>query len=105
MDKLLLNCIAFDWDEGNAEKNWIRHLVTRSESEQVFFNEPLIMADDTNRSQFEKRWHSLGRTDVGRLLFIAVTIREELILVISARDMNKREREFYNEQIKKDTSI
>ena len=38
MDKLLLNCIGFDWDEGNINKNWIRHQVKRNESEQVFFN-------------------------------------------------------------------
>lgn len=103
MDELLLNCIGFDWDEGNVEKNWIRHQVTKNESEQVFFNEPLIIADDTKHSQDEKRWYILGRTDAGRLLFIAFTIRKDLIRVISARDMNKKEREIYYEQIKKDT--
>ena len=103
MDELLLNCIGFDWDEGNVEKNWIRHQVTKNESEQVFFNEPLIIADDTKHSQDEKRWYILGRTDAGKLLFIAFTIRKDLIRVISARDMNKKEREIYYEQIKKDT--
>jgi uncharacterized DUF497 family protein len=103
MDELLLNCVGFDWDAENAEKNWIRHQVTRNESEQVFFNEPLIIADDTKHSQYEKRWYILGRTDIERLLFIAFTRRKDLIRVISARDMNKKEREVYYEQIKKDT--
>ena len=103
MDELLLNCIGFDWDEGNAEKNWLHHQVTRNESEQVFFTEPLIIADDTKHAQYEKRWYILGSTDAGRLLFIAFTIRKDLIRVISARDMNNKEREVYYEQIKKNT--
>jgi len=103
MDELLLNCVGFDWGKGNAEKNWIRHQVTRNESEQVFFNEPLIIANDTKHSQYEKRRYILGRTDAERVLFIAFTIRNDLIRVISARDMNKKEREVYYEQIKEDT--
>ena len=103
MNELILNCIGFDWDKGNIEKNWIRHQVTRNESEQAFFNEPLIIAEDMKHSQYEKRWYLLGKTDTGRLLFIVFTIRKDLIRVISARDMNKNEREAYNEQIKKDT--
>ena len=30
----------FEWDDGNSEKNWIRHRVSRQECEQVFFNRP-----------------------------------------------------------------
>ncbi len=105
MDELLLNCVGFDWDEGNAEKNWIRHQVTRNEAEQVFFNAPFIIADDTKHLQAEKRWYILGKTDADRLLFIVFTIRKDLIRVISARAMNKKEREVYYGQLKKNTSI
>ncbi len=62
MEAILSKCVGFDWDKGNADKNWIRHHVTRNESEQVFFNEPRIIADDTRHSQYEKRWYILGRT-------------------------------------------
>lgn len=103
MNTLLLNCIGFDWDEGNSEKNWIRHQVIRNEAEQVFFNVPLIIGDDMNHLKYEKRWYILGRTDASRLLFIAFTIRKDLICVLSARDMHKKERQVYYEQIKKDT--
>ena len=47
----------------------------------------------------------LGRTDQDRFLFAVFTIREELIRIISARDMNKKEREIYNEEIKKDSEF
>ena len=38
----------------------------------------------------------LGKTDSGRKLFVVCTIRGDLIRVISARDMTKREREVYS---------
>ena len=39
-------CTGFEWDDGNSEKNWIRHRVSRGEAEQVFFHQPLVVADD-----------------------------------------------------------
>ena len=101
MDKILHNCEGFQWDKGNSDKNWLRHQVTKNECEQVFFNKPTIVADDKKHSQIENRWYLLGQTDTHRLLFVVFTIRKNLIRVISARNMNKRERNIYYEQIKK----
>ncbi|MGD9489900.1 MAG: BrnT family toxin [Calditrichaceae bacterium] len=101
MNQILENCNGFQWDKGNFEKNWERHQVTRNECEQVFFNVPLLVEDDEEHSTQEKRWFLLGQTDSSRLLFVVFTIRKDLIRVISARDMNKNERDVYNEQIKK----
>lgn len=98
MKELFDKCTGFDWDEGNSLKNWIRHQVLQGECEQVFFNEPLIVFDDLKHSEAEKRWFLLGRTDSGRLLFVVFTVRRHLIRVISARDMNKKEREVYDEK-------
>ena len=36
-----------------------------------------------------------GQTTAGRLLLVVFTIRGELIRVISARDMSRKEREIY----------
>lgn len=91
-------CNGFEWDEGNSLKNWVRHQVSQGECEQVFFNEPLIVYDDLKHSQNEKRWFLLEKADSGRFLFIVFTIRKNLIRVISVRDMNKKEKEIYNEQ-------
>ena len=99
MKEILYNYTGFDWDEGNSQKNWILHHVSCNECEQVFFNEPLVVAADEKHSQFEERWYLLGSTDSQRLLFVVFTIRENLIRVISARDMNKKERKIYYEQI------
>jgi len=97
MKEILQQCSGFQWDEGNSKKNWILHQVSQSECEQLFFNKPLIIGDDEKHSQTEKRWFLLGQTDSKRLLFVVFAIRGELIRVISARDMNKKERGFYNE--------
>ena len=85
----------FEWDEGNAEKNWDRHQVHWWECEQVFFNRPLVVADDEAHSDQEVRSYALGQTDAGRLLFVAYTLRGERIRVISARDMTRREKKEY----------
>ena len=86
---------GFDWDDGNLLKNWEKHGVTHLEAEQVFFNEPLIVVDDEKHSQAESRWYGLGSTDGLRLLMVVFTIRNHKIRVISARDMNRKERRVY----------
>ena len=100
MKYILADCIGFDSDEGNSEKNWILHQVSRNECEQVFFNAPIIVGDDIFHSQSEFRWFLLGKTDNKRQLFIVFTIREKLIRIISARDMSKKERRINNEKSK-----
>ena len=90
------NCVGFEWDEGNSEKNWVRHHVTMPECEQVFFNQPLILAGNEERSQSEQRYYALGQTDDGRRLFIVFIVRGELVRVISARDMSRQERKVYD---------
>lgn len=91
----LEDCVGFDWDDANAEKNWERHRVTPEEAEDVFFNEPLVVRGDARHSQRERRFLALGQTSRGRRLFVAYTIRVQLIRVISVRDMNRREQEAY----------
>ncbi|MFP4231280.1 MAG: hypothetical protein ACLFRR_05480 [Spirochaetaceae bacterium] len=59
---------GFDWDEGSADKNGESHKVSPREAEQVFFSRPL---------------------------FVAFTLRDDSIRVISARDMSRRERKVY----------
>jgi uncharacterized protein len=94
----LTNITGFQWDDGNARKNE-KHGVSTAESEQVFFNAPLLMLEDEKHSVSEPRFHALGKTDDGRLLHITFTLREdgEKIRVISARDMHRKEREIYDQ--------
>ncbi|HHS13282.1 MAG TPA: BrnT family toxin [bacterium] len=88
-------CTGFEWDKHNIYKNWEKHRVTPTESEQVFFNQPLILADDAMHSGAEIRFYALGSSDRSRRLFISFTIRNLKIRVISSREMSKKEREEY----------
>jgi uncharacterized DUF497 family protein len=92
----LRKCVGFDWDEHNTRKNWEKHQIMPGECEQVFFNRPLMEGPDSEHSLQEQRYYVLGRTNDGRRVFIAFTIRGQLIRVISARDMSKRERRQYD---------
>ena len=60
----------------------------------------MIVVKDVPHSQKEERFYVLGKTDQTRRLFIAFTIREKLIRVISSRDMNKKERKVYENREK-----
>jgi len=91
---------GFDWDKGNAEKNWLKHGITQFECEQIFFNRPLIIAPDEAHSQKELRFYALGQTNVERPLFLVFTVRKNLIRVISARDMSRSEKEVYKSREK-----
>lgn len=89
---------GFQWDAGNARKSHDKHLVTQSEAEQIFLNDPLLLLADARHSEQEARFHALGKTDSDRHLLVAFTLREDqtLIRVISARDMNRKERKIYD---------
>lgn len=82
---------GFDRD-GNALRSEDRHRVARSEAEQVFLNDPLLMPDGKHSDQ-ELRFHALGMTDYGRRLHITFTLRRNrtLVRVISARAMSRKE--------------
>jgi uncharacterized DUF497 family protein len=87
---------GFDWDKGNVRKNE-KHSVSMAESEQVFFNAPLLVVEDDKHSIQELRFHALVKTDDSRLLHITFTKRhnEEKIRITSARDMHRKERTVY----------
>ena len=90
---------GFQWDAGNARKNE-QHGVLQLEVEQVFFDPKLLTLPDPNHSANEARFHALGGTHEGRLLHITFTLRAQrtLIRVVSARNMSRRERKFYESQ-------
>ena len=97
MEKDFDNFLGFQWDRGNIDKNLLKHNVENWECEQVFFNKPILVLEDPSHSLSEKRWAAFGKTDADRLLVVVFTKRGKLLRVISARDMNKKEKQFYEE--------
>ena len=94
MEKEYPDFTGFDWDQGNINKNR-KHDVEYTECEQIFFNEPIIILDDPKHSFSEIRYAAFGVTDGGRKLVVIYTMRNKKLRVISARDMSRKERTFY----------
>ena len=91
---------AFKWDEGNIDKNWLCHQVHNQECEEVFFDNTKKLLNDVLHSGKEERYIILGKTNRSRLLFVVFTIRKDKIRIISARDLNKKEKHLYEKAIK-----
>ena len=93
--EIIYGAESFEWDEANITKNWEKHKVSHFECEEIFFNEPLVVAPDEIHSKHETRHYALGKTNQERLLFVVFTMRGKKIRVVSARDTNKKERRYY----------
>jgi uncharacterized DUF497 family protein len=91
----ITDCVGFEWDTGNEDKNRRKHQISKWQCEQVFFNSPLLVYEDIKHTDHERRSYLLGHTDLDRRLFISFTIRNKLIRVISARPQSRKERVIY----------
>lgn len=89
----------FEWDKGNIDKNK-KHDVENNEAEEVFFDKDSLTLPDEKHSFREKRFMNLGKSKINRLLSVIFTVRKSKIRIISARDMNKKERRLYEENSK-----
>ncbi len=104
----LADCEGFEWDAGNAPKVRTRHDVEPGECEQAFFGEPLLVSVDDKHSHVEERWRALGCTLAGRRLHLVFTLRDLNIRVLAAREMNRKERQDYEQakaRAKKDSDV
>lgn len=80
------------WDQDTVD-HIARHSVTPEEVEEVLFNEidlPLIMRGRENR------YLVYGKTDGGRPLLVVWAFKNRKTKIITARDLNKKEKQFYN---------
>lgn len=93
--RIFADVVGFEWDDGNRDKNLVKHKVTNAECEEAFADECRVVREDTVHSKVEVRHYLVGKTKRGRSLYISFTTRLDLIRVISARDSNKKERKLY----------
>lgn len=78
-----LGLIEFDWDDANIE-HLARHDVLPAEFEQAMLNDPEDLHYDSVEG--EDRFHSVGMTNGGRLLFLSWTVRWEKVRAVTAFD-------------------
>ncbi len=91
-----MKIVGFIWLEEIVEKLEVRHQVAPEEVEQVFDSQPRVKRMNKGHFRGEDVYRALGQTDAGRYLvvfFIHKLTHEALIL--SARDMDDKERKSY----------
>ena len=87
---------AFEWDKAKAVENFKSHGVTFEDATRAFADPFAIERLDNRENYGEDRFNILGMVD-GRLLFVAFTLRGEIIRIISARGAEPHEKRKYHE--------
>jgi len=89
------------WKERFVEKIGEKHDVTTDEVEQILFSRAHFRLIEREQVKGENLYVAYGQTEAGRYL-VVFFIRKRRVgaLPISARDMTKAERRYYNAQKK-----
>jgi uncharacterized DUF497 family protein len=87
----------FEWDDGKAAANLAKHKVSFSVAMRAFDDAFAVEREDETEDYGEPRFNLLGMVD-GRVLFVAYTIRDDIIRFISAREAEPYERRLYHEE-------
>ncbi len=90
----------FEWDPAKAQVNLRKHGIRFREAATVFRDPLALTLFDTDHSNGEERWITIGVSDIGRVLVVCHTYREEtlnsaIIRLYSSRKAKKREIEQY----------
>ncbi|MCB0341275.1 MAG: BrnT family toxin [Pseudobdellovibrionaceae bacterium] len=92
----------FEWDSGNRSKNKTKHNISIDEVESVFRSGlALPLGIQISPVVSEQRLGLVGPTLNGKILQVAFTMREGRVRVISARPAHKKERNQYEEILRK----
>jgi uncharacterized DUF497 family protein len=83
------------WLSDIIDKLAFKHHVDASEVEEVFDNRPKIRFVQKGYSKGEDVYIALGRSAAGRYLAVIFIHKNNNALILSARDMAKRERKQY----------
>jgi uncharacterized protein len=86
-----------EWDEAKAEANLQKHRVPFTEAATVFGDDLASTVYDSEHSDDEDRYITIGMSVTGRVLIVSHTDRGNRIRIISARAATRRERKDYEE--------
>ena len=85
----------FEWDPEKAADNLKKHGVGFPEAMTVFADSLEVTIPDTDHSEGEARFLSLGWSDAKRMVVVAYTERAGNIRIIHAREAAPKERRTY----------
>jgi uncharacterized protein len=87
--------VDFEWDSAKEQANRKKHGVDFQTAAKVFLDPHAIELDDRDAAG-ELRFNAIGMVD-GRVLFVAYTMRGDVIRIISARGAEPHEKRKYHE--------
>jgi uncharacterized protein len=93
--------VKFEWDPAKATANFRQHRVSFVEAGSVFYDPLGITTFDPEHSHEEDRYITVGASSAGRILMVAHTDRKERIRIITARELTRRERKDYEDEIQR----
>jgi uncharacterized DUF497 family protein len=93
----ILHYVDYEWDQAKAASNLDKHEVSFEEAATVFSDPLYIDFYDPDHSVDEHRYLIMGQSTAGRLLIVSYTERDEVVRLISAREMTSSERRAYEE--------
>jgi hypothetical protein len=83
----------FIWLPDIIQKLAVKHQVTQDEVEEVFFNSPRFRFVESGNRMGEDVYAATGQTDAGRYLIVFFIHKPgSRALILSARDMDSKER-------------
>jgi uncharacterized protein len=91
--------MLFDWDEEKAKNNLIKHGVSFDEATSVFDDPLFLTFADPEHSYQEQRFIIMGESATGQLLVVSYTDRKDIIRLISARPVTRKERKAYESEL------
>lgn len=89
--------MEFEWNEEKAATNLVKHRVSFDEAKTVFADPLYVDFYDPDHSIDEHRYIIIGESQQRRLLIVSYTEREDIVRLISAREVTRSEQETYEE--------
>lgn len=90
--------MEFEWDLSKAITNEKKHGINFSEATTVFGDPLELTISDPEHSSGEFRFLSIGKSNVGNLLVVSYTERQQnRIRIISARKAMRQEQKYYEQ--------
>jgi hypothetical protein len=93
--------IDFEWGITKAKTNLRKHRVAFSEATTVLRDRLSITIHDPDHSANEDRNITIGASIAGRFLMVAHTDRGDRTRIISARELTRKERKAYENEIQR----
>src|SRR5260370_40183718 len=87
--------IALDAVKKQANKK--KHKISFEEAATVFYDQLNLTVDDPEHSVYERRLHTIGESNRGRLIVVTFVEGPDEIRITSAQKPTRRERKHYEE--------